>query len=760
MTDDGMRSWRLAALAALVAIVLAVPLYVARELQRDAMESPVAETAASFVGREKCIDCHEGAYELWVGSDHDNAMDIASAQTVVGDFNDATLEHDGITSRFYRRDDAYYIFTEGPGGDMVEFEVLYTFGIEPLQQYLVSFPGGRLQAPSVAWDTEDKRWFDLYPDSTFSPDDWLHWTRNGQNWNGMCAECHSTNLQKNYDAETKSFNTTWSEIDVSCEACHGPGSKHLAWAEIDPMARPDVEEYGLLVRTAGLDNRQYVDLCAPCHSRRGEIGDYDHSQVEFLENFLPSLLAEGTYHVDGQILEEDYVWGSFVQSKMYQNGVMCSDCHDAHSLALHKEGNDLCLQCHQAATFDAYEHHFHQKTVEGQPSDGALCVKCHMPEQPFMVIDDRADHSIRVPRPDLSLELDVPNACSQSGCHDDQTVEWSVDAFTNWYGKSRKPHFGTLLAAARSGESEALDGLVALLEDPLYPAIVRATALAALQGYPPEATAGAVRRALGDDEPLLRHAAVEAVVAATPERLVELLAPSLFDPVRAIRIRAASRLDAVGREYFTTHQREALAQERAEYIDAMKASLDFAASGFNLGNLFGAQRDAKQAEHYYRMALEIDDLFYPAKMNLAMLLSQQGRNEETELLLREVLDAYPDQYDASYSLALLLAGEGRSDEAMPYLAKAAAGMPRNSRAHYNYGLLLAQMGDEAGAEQALTTALNLEPESIDYLFALIDFYYKRERLDVALQLAERLISSHPEIRLGHDLKAAIEANSK
>jgi predicted CXXCH cytochrome family protein len=410
MSDDGMRSWRLAALVALGVIVLSVPLYVARELQRSAVAVPAADPVAG-------IDCHEGAYELWVGSDHDNAMDIANEQTVRGDFNDAELEHDGITSRFFRKDDGYFVLTEGHGGEMTEFEVLYTFGIEPLQQYLISFPGGRLQALSVAWDTEENRWFDLYPESTFSPDDWLHWTRNGQNWNGMCADCHSTNLQKNYDVATDSFDTTWSEIDVSCEACHGPGSLHLAWAEIDPMARPSIEDYGLVVNTAGLDSREQVDLCAPCHSR---------------DTQLPSLLAEGTYHVDGQIREEVYVWGSFVQSKMYQNGVWCSDCHDAHSLALHKEGNDLCLQCHQAATFDAYEHHFHQKTVDGQPSDGALCVKCHMPEQPFMVIDYRADHSIRVPRPDLTKDLGVPNACGQSGCHDDQTVDWSVDAFNQW----------------------------------------------------------------------------------------------------------------------------------------------------------------------------------------------------------------------------------------------------------------------------------------------------------------------------------------
>ena len=760
MKDDGMRSWRRAAVVALGVIVVSVPLYVARESQRDVADSPAAETVAGFVGREKCVDCHEGAYELWVGSDHDNAMDIANEQTVLGNFNDAELEHDGITSRFYRKDDGYFVFTEGTGGEMAEFEVLYTFGIEPLQQYLVSFPGGRLQALSVAWDTEENRWFDLYPKSTFSPDDWLHWTRNGQNWNGMCAECHSTNLKKNYDAATSSFDTTWSEIDVSCEACHGPASLHLAWAEVDPAARPEIKDYGLVVNTGGLDSRQQVDLCAPCHSRRSEFGDYDHTQTHFLDAHLPSLLAEGTYHVDGQILEEDYVWGSFVQSKMYQSGVWCSDCHDAHSLALHKEGNDLCLQCHQAATYDAYEHHFHQKTVEGQPSDGALCVKCHMPEQPFMVIDDRADHSIRVPRPDLTRQLGVPNACGQSGCHDDQTVDWSVDAFTQWYGTARRPHFGTVLAAARSGDSDAVEGLILLAEDPLYPAIVRATALHALQAFPGPQAFGVVQRALADDEPLLRVTAVEVVAADGPEQMVELLAPLLFDSVRVVRLRTAARLNAVGREYFTHDQRQTLTKELDDFIDTMKASLDFAASGLTLGNLYEEQRDATQAERFYRTALEVDDLFFPAKVNLAILLSQQGRISESEQLLREVLEAYPDQYDSSYSLALLLVGEGRSDEALPYLARAAGGLPQRARVHYNYGLLLAQLDNPQEAESALITARDLEPQNIDYLFALVDFYFKRGQLDAALEHAQRIISAHPQNRLGYELKASIEASRR
>ena len=751
-----MKRWKIASVAALAVIVLSVPLYVARESGRESVNTPATSPEASFVGVEQCIDCHKAAYDLWLGSDHDKAMAVANEQTVVGNFNDAAFEHGGITSRFYKKGGGYFVFTEGPGGEMGEFEIRYTFGFEPLQQYLVPFPGGRLQALPIAWDVEKQNWFFLYPDRVIDPKDWLHWTRNGQNWNGMCAECHSTNLRKNYDPETRTFNTTWSEINVSCEACHGPASRHVEWANVDPMGRPDLTNYGLVVDTAHMDNRQQVEICAPCHSRRSEVGDYDHRQVDMLENLVPSLLLEGLYYVDGQILEEDYVWGSFVQSKMYQNGVRCSDCHNSHSMKLHKEDNELCLQCHKADTYDAYEHHFHQKIYEGQPSDGALCVKCHMPEQPFMVIDDRADHSLRIPRPDLSLTLGVPNACSQSGCHADQTIQWSVDAYTEWYGKARKPQFGTALAAAWAGEPDAQEDVIALAENPLYPVIVRATALNALWAYPGLRTTEVQQRALGSDDALIRHTAVDGIVAENPQGLVKLLAPMLFDPLRSIRIRAAARLAAVARENFTAYQLQALDKEMAEYITAMRASLDFAAAGLNLGNLYEAQGDPETAERYYRTALEVDDLFSPAKMNLAILLGQQSRNGEAEKLLREVLDAYPEQYDASYSLALLLVAQGRSDEGVSYLARASEGMPQRPRVHYNYGLLLAQLGENAKAEEALNKALSLEPDSVDYLYALIDFYYRRDRLPDALRLAERMIAAHPENPMGHQIKQAIE----
>ena len=754
MRGDTLNRWKLAGLIASAVIVLTLPVYAVKEgLRRDrTRRAAVAE--ATFVGRETCASCHEEATDAWLGSDHDNAMDVASDSTVLGDFDDALFEYGDMTARFYRRDGDYYVYTQGPDGELTEFRIGYTLGVEPLQQYLIPFPGGRLQSLTIAWDVEREEWFYLYPGQDIPPDDWLHWTRGAQTWNGMCAECHTTNLVKGYDPETKTFTTTWSEIDVSCEACHGPGSRHVEWAEMPAMARPLVENYELVMRTSDISSRQLVELCAPCHSRRTDLGDYDHRRSNLLDNILPETLSEGLYFADGQILDEVYVYASFVQSKMFKNNVRCSDCHDSHSLELVKEGNELCLQCHRADTYDNYDHHFHKKIDKGEPSDGALCVKCHMPERPYMVIDWRADHSIRVPRPDLTLEIGVPNACS--GCHDDETVEWALDRYEEWYGIARKPHYGTVLAAGRAGEPEALPELTRLAGDQLYPFIVRATALSLLGSYPGEESTAALSTALQDEDALVRYTAVNDLNPGDAGRLAKLLAPMLSDPVLAVRIQAASRLVGIPDQMLQPYQREALQAALAEYIEAMEHSLDFSFGGFNLGNVYTRMGEPERAEKYYRSAIEIDALFYPAKVNLAVLLNSLGRNDEAEALLREVLDAHPDQYDVAYNLALLLGEMDRYEEAARYLEYAVEGMPEHSRAFYNLGLIRQYLGDSAGAEAALARAVAIESDNLDYLYALADHYIKRGEPRKALPIAERMIEAQPENNLGRELRAYIE----
>jgi len=755
-----MRNWKITGIIATLVIVLSIPAYVLK--QQYLRPPPAPPPPPVFVGGQKCAECHKSEFDKWRGSHHDLAMDAANQSTVLGNFNDAVFERFGVTSRFYRKDDRFFVYTRGAEGKMADYEVKYTFGVYPLQQYLIPFPGGRLQCLPIAWDVREKKWYHLYPDAPIDPADWLYWTNAGQNWNGMCAECHSTNLKKNYDLNTDAYGTTWSEIDVSCEACHGPGSDHVQWAELPDMARPAVENYRLVVNTSGIHSRKLVELCAPCHSRRAILGDYTHAEKDLMDTMLPSLLNEDLYYSDGQILEEVYVYGSFTQSKMYARGVRCSDCHDVHSVKTVKTGNALCLQCHRAEVYDTPAHHFHKnkgqkgeplKTADGQVlfevGTGAECAQCHMPGRIYMGIDYRPDHSFRIPRPDLSLTIGVPNACNR--CHREQSFQWSDDYYTKWFGPGRRGHYGTIIDAGRKHLSEAPQSLAQLAGDPLYPVIVRATALSLLGAYPAAVSSRACELALTDDEALIRRTAVDQLNTGDLKKQTALLAAMLYDPVKAVRTEAARRMTEIKQPQLDGSQPKHYQSALLEYQQSMEYSADFAFARYNLGNLYSNLGQPEKAIDSFRGAIRIDNQFYPAKVNLAMLFNQLGRSDETEVLLREVVDAHPELYEVQYSLGLLLAEKKKYDEAAGHLEIAAQGLPGRARVRYNLGLLLQQLNRDMEAEAALLGALEIEPANLDYLYALADHYLKRGKLIKARDTAEQMIEKHPRNSVGRDI---------
>ena len=758
-----MKTWKTIGIVATIVIVLSFPLYLLKVYHRSGtVEGEAAATAAQFAGSRICRDCHRSEYDSWKVSHHRMAMAVATQETVLGDFNNAVFEYFGETSRFYRKNGRYFVRTRGPEGKPGDFEITHTFGWFPLQQYLVPFPGGRLQCLQIAWDVEEKKWYHLQPDGPVPPDDWLYWTNSGQNWNGMCAECHSTNLDKNFDPETDTYRTTWSEISVGCEACHGPGSRHVQWAQMPDMARPKVDNADLAVKTGNLTPRQQIELCAPCHSRRMSLGDNNHVNIEFMDYAVPQLLGEGYYFADGQILEEVYVHGSFMQSKMYHRNVRCSDCHDVHSTRRIQEGNALCLQCHQQALYDNKNHHFHKKTSEdGDPiksetgevlfevGSGARCEQCHMPGRIYMGNDYRPDHSFRIPRPDLSMTIGTPNACNR--CHAQKTNAWSQEVLRKWYGQKKRAHYGTVLDAGRQRLAGAGHDLAKLAGDRLYPANVRATALSLLAEYPGPRSREAFESALVDEEPLIRQTAVRYITEPEPARRLQILSPLLYDPVLAVRIEAAQKLTAVPPEQMGA---PVLKKHRAvleEYRKAMEYTADFAPSRHNLGIMYTNIGQTDKAVANYRRAIEIDRLFYPAKVNLAMLYNRLNNNAEAERLLREVVRDQPELYDVHYSLALLLAEEKKYAEAAPFMRTAAQGLPRRSRVQYNYGLLLQALQRDLEAEMSLARALELEPENLDFLYAMADFYMKRQRWDDARRIARQMVETHPGQNLGHDI---------
>ena len=709
--------------------------------------------------------------------------DVAAAQDEIGQvlrkLHDAgQIKVDSaVTSTFARRGDKFFVTTDGPSGKMKEYEIKYTFGYRPLQQYLIELEGGRIQCLSLAWNTKRQRWFHLYPGETIPAGDRLHWTRSLQNWNYMCAECHSTNLQKNYDLAENTYRTTFSEINVSCETCHGPGSLHVQLA--DSYSPFWDRRIGLgLPNLKDDDPRVEIETCAPCHARRRVIHPGFQAGDKLLDYYLPELLDGNLYYADGQILEEDYVYGSFIQSLMYEKEVRCTDCHDPHTTRVKfmdpkapwgtLPDNRLCTGCHMgqhpAGTYDTHLHHHHPDSSK----PGTRCVECHMPETTYMVADPRRDHGIRNPRPDLTISLGIPNACN--GCHDDrskgETPEWAEEQLDKWYPNRKKTkHFAYALAAGREGRPQGERLLEAVTRRKDVRPIVRASAQLLLARYPGGAVRAAAARSLEDPEAMVRCAAVQSLAQFQPRDMREcydMLAPMLEDPIRAVRTETARVLSRMPPRVFSDKDRPAFKAALDEYNAGLKYLDDQPGAHLQMGILHENLGRTKAARQEYQAAIRIDPRFFQARANLAMLCGVQGETatavkqfREAIRLQREAL-AELKQYaldpteitwslaNTHYSLGLLLAEDDkRYAEAAEELDQATRLAPYNPRMHYNYGLILQRLQKEDEAERHFLIAHKIAPNTFEYLNGLVHFYVQQKLWTRAEAYAQAFSKQHP-----------------
>ncbi len=743
----------------------------ARNREPDRAESP--SSSVSFVGANACGGCHEHELKLWKGSHHQLAMQPATDSTVLGDFSGVSLAHGRVVSRFSRLGSKFVVRTDGPDDALHDYEIKYTFGVSPLQQYLIDFPGGRLQALDIAWDSRPRaqggqRWFHLYPDKKMVARDPLHWTGPNHNWNFMCADCHSTNLRKNYDPQTRTFNTSYAEINVACEACHGPGTKHVAWAKSQRDWKQKNGNKGLLIalddrrdvtwtfdsatgnarRSSPRSSEREIQMCARCHSRR-ELLHEDHVHGQPVEDdYRVALLDENLYFPDGQIEDEVYEYGSFIQSRMFHDGVTCSDCHEPHGLKLRAAGNHLCLQCHSAPKYDSPAHHYHRAG-----SRGAQCVECHMPARTYMVVDVRRDHSMRIPRPDLSIRLGTPNACNN--CHTGKTAKWAAASIEKWYGRHPEgfQRFGEALHAGSIDAPGARQSLEQLVADRGQSAIARATALALMADHFESVAEAQEHESAVDQSPLVRRAAARAVsrvVPACPARERESVVVVLNDPVRSVRIEAAEVVARTPPDSLATGDSlptgagKALGRAIAEYIAAQELNADRPEAHLNLALLFVSQKQYGRAKSELDTALSLDPAFAPAAVNLADLDRELGREDEGERILIDALRRSPGDASLEHALGLLLVRERREPEALPHLAAAAQLDLANARFAYVYAVALNGAGQTDKAIEVLEDDVRRHPYDRDSLGALAQFYSNTGNRRRALAFANRLAQVDPD----------------
>jgi predicted CXXCH cytochrome family protein len=724
----------------------------------EAGAAPAAPVAAQFVGSEACKGCHAAESAAWSSSQHARAMQHATAQTVRGDFNDARFVYQGVTSTFFTRDGRFFVRTDGPDGKLADFEVKYTFGVEPLQQYLVELPGGRLQALAVTWDTRPKqaggqRWFRQYPNERIDSRDELHWTKRAQNWNFMCADCHSTQVVKGYDAATDAFKTKFNEISVGCESCHGPGSAHIAWARhpgadaakgltVPLSERRDVlwridPATGTAQRSREPGSQRELEVCAQCHARRAQIAEGYQAGAPFLDHYLPSLIVPDLYYSDGQQRDEVFIWGSWLQSRMHRKGVTCSDCHDPHTSKLRAEGNAVCGQCHAPGKYEATAHHRH-----AAGSAGAQCVACHMPTTTYMVVDPRRDHSMRVPRPDQSVALGVPNACTQ--CHTTRDARWAAGAVRGWLGRDAQgfQQFAPTFDAAERHRPGAIASLAAIANDVAAAPIVRASAVErmALAGGRDTATA---QRAAQDAQPLVRLAAVRLAETLPASAQLRVLAPLLADPLRAIRIEAARAL-AGQQDGLAGPQREAWQRAADEYLATLQYTADRPEARVALGSFKSKMGLHEQAQQAYAAALQLDPDFVPAVLNAADDWRAQGNEAQARAALEGGLARAPKNAALHHAFGLALIRAGDRKRALPALERAAQLAPDEPRYTYVYAVALHSTGRPADAIKALDRATARWPGDRDLLMALATMQRDAGQVEAARRTATKLAQAFPD----------------
>jgi predicted CXXCH cytochrome family protein len=721
----------------LLAVLLAVPW---------SMGLAAADTA--YVGSAACAGCHEEAYRAWRSSHHYQAMLPATPESVLGAFDGRTFEYAGTTSRFFRDGQKYLVETDDENGALKTFEIAYTFGFFPLQQYLVPFPGGRYQALNIVWDSRPEaeggqRWIHLYPDNADEPvrhDDLVHWTGSFQNWNSRCAACHSTGLEKNYKASSRSYDTRWQEINVACEACHGPAATHLEWAQTQsegeapkttgPLTNKGFEfslddrgPFGpapdgstdILSRQDGKRPFLQVETCAGCHSRRSELTEGQPGN-RFDDRYRLSLIEPGLYFPDGQVRDEVYVYGSFLQSKMYAAGVVCTNCHEPHSNAVRASDNSLCSQCHAASVYDQATHHHHDPD-----GPGAACVNCHMPSRTYMVVDDRRDHGFHVPEPRLTIDLGIPNACNQ--CHRDRDAQWAAESLAGWnVGSTIRARHAPVLAAAWGSQATALPDLLGLANDPQQPAILRASAVLASADFPIRDTLPSLAQVLYSDDNLVRTAAVRAIQQLPAEQRYALLKSLVDDPVKSVRMAVARQLVDVPLAQLPADESTALTNLRREYLEALRHNADMPEEQMNIGFYYLASGDPAAAEKAYREALRLAPAFVPALLNLADLYRANGLDEQAQPLLQRAIDLAPGDANPQHAMGLLLIRQRKLDAALGYLQQAAELAPSNIRYLYVYGVALWETGQQQKAVAILEAGLASHPGNRDLMSALGSYY--------------------------------------
>ncbi|MCA0892170.1 multiheme c-type cytochrome [Microbulbifer agarilyticus] len=667
----------------------------------------ITNAAPAFASDNNCVACHAEQVASWQESDHAKAMDLPTEQSVLGNFDNATAKHFSQKARFYRSKGLFKIEFEEQGKKS-QYQVAYTFGHYPLQQYLIETGNGKLQVFPFAWDSRPQtqggqRWYPIYPDEDIQSADRLHWLQPMQNWNGMCADCHSDGLKRNYSILDNSFNSKWDNINVGCQSCHGKMPEH--GNSTSKGSNEAVPHYDANTAIAGWmlnpgdavahwlgkkRNPALMDTCFSCHSLRSPLTDGFEPDTPYLDQFSPTLLAQPLYHADGQIKDEVYVYGSFLQSKMYQAGVNCMDCHNPHSMQVKDTGNGLCLQCHNPTVYQQESH-----TQHPLDSAGGQCINCHMPATTYMGVDARRDHSFKVPAPHLSDRYDTPNACSN--CHQDKSNQWASEAIERWHGKPEPmPNAEHLfMTLQHSGNLPPADHF-RLANSTGLSEIKRASAIALLPNSLNQLADADIQPWVESQEPLIRLATAKIGHLLPEEERGKSFARLINDRYRAIRVAAALHL--IGLD---TGTQEIQQRAFSELTEANTVSSWRGEGNLNRSLMLSRQGKAKESIRAMLDAIEVDPHFDASYINLSDTYRNLGQPDKERKTLAQGLENNPKSGTLHYAQGLLEIRSGNKNTSVKSFREAMRHEPDNERYAYLYFLALDSIGQTDKAQREL-----------------------------------------------------------